>query len=324
MGSRSSSVVAAALALWALGAPREARAHDFSPGVLALEEVGDGVFEVAWTEPVDTTGAPGGVSVEYPPSCRFEGEEAIRGLLRCDRSLEGDVTFTGMHTARTQVVVSVRYRDGSTFERVADGSSPKVAIRSGASSFGAWITVGISHVLTGFDHLAFLLGLLLVTGPMATRAERKNVLLAITAFTLGHSLSLALAIANLVALPRDPVEATIALSVVFVAKEALHGQPTLSRTHPWVVAGLFGLIHGLGFASALRELQLPSAVAVPLVGFNLGVELAQLAVVAVYAGVTLAVRHSKIPAQKVHRVASYAVGALGAMWFIERCVSMGR
>jgi hydrogenase/urease accessory protein HupE len=174
--------------------------------------------------------------------------------------------------------------------------------------------LGTEHVFTGLDHVAFVVGLFLVVGP------RRRLLATITAFTIAHSLTLALAALHVVDLPRAPVEATIAASVLLVAREALASEPTLTRTKPWLVAFLFGLVHGLGFAGALGELPLPRAsFGVALLAFNVGVEIAQLLIVA--ALVAVARLSTRIPPEqraRGTRATCYVIGALGAWWFFDR------
>jgi hypothetical protein len=193
-----------------------------------------------------------------------------------------------------------------------------VAIDDAPSSTTAeWIRLGIEHIAIGYDHVAFVLGLLLVVG------WQRRLIATISAFTLAHSITLGLAATGLVRVPTRAVEAVIALSVVLVAREALGDRPTWTRTKPYVVAFLFGLVHGLGFAAALGERGLPRDGRVSaLLFFNVGVELGQLAVVAV-AGVLAwmagpIMRKTRAPKHLI----AYAIGAMGAAFFIERFVGI--
>jgi HupE / UreJ protein len=292
---------------------REAWAHDFRPGVLSLVEAEPGRFDIAWTEPVDTAGVPGNVHIVYPSGC-----EAHEKKLSCRGPLEGAIAFEGLAAARTKIVVTVRWRDGRTIDGIATGASPLVQIGpSGPTSALQWIRLGTEHVFTGLDHVAFVVGLFLVVG-----ARRRLLFTTVTAFTLAHSLTLALAALHLVELPRAPVEATIAASVLLVAKEAVSSEATLARTRPWLVAFLFGLVHGLGFAGALGELPLPKAsFGVALLSFNVGVEIAQLVIVGslVLASALAARAHVPILRRtQALRATCYVIGALGAWWFFDR------
>lgn len=302
------------LALVVLLVAQPASAHDFSPGVLALSETSPGVFDVRWTEPVDSGNEAAAVRPVFPAQCRSEAN-----LLDCrPGGLHGELRIEGMNAPRMQVIVVVRRVDSSTEEALLSAKAAHMELRRRpASAALAWLRTGTEHILLGFDHLAFLFGLMLVV------ASRRTLIATITAFTLAHSVTLGLATLGWLRLPSVAVEATIAASVVLVAREALHDGPTLTRRAPWAVALLFGLVHGLGFASALGALGLPErGLGFKLLWFNLGVELGQLAVVVlVLAGAELARRVLR-ETGSVRRLAAYAIGALGAFWLIERSVAL--
>ena len=213
-----------------------------------------------------------------------------------------------------KVVVSVRHRDGRSFEAIATAEHPRVEIaRAAPSSFLAFVRLGLEHVATGLDHVAFVCGLFLIVG------ANRRLVATITAFTVAHSLTLALAAFDVVALPRAPVEATIAASVLLVAVEATSRRRTWTKRRPWLVAFAFGLVHGLGFAGALGELGLPHA-ALPktLLAFNVGVEIAQLALV----GVLVAAERAFLAKKRPRTALAYAIGTFGAYWLVERTVAM--
>ena len=179
------------------------------------------------------------------------------------------------------------------------------------------------HILLGADHLLFVLALLLIV-----RGWRR-LALTITAFTVGHTLTLAGATLGALSLPGPPVEAAIALSIAFAAAEALRahrGEPSLTAKVPWAVALFFGLLHGLGFAGALREVGLPEGAVLPaLLFFNLGVELGQLLFVAVVLGLAWGLRRLAAsgrvpvaPSSRAHAAACYAIGITAAFWLVER------
>jgi hydrogenase/urease accessory protein HupE len=180
----------------------------------------------------------------------------------------------------------------------------------------AYTVLGLEHILTGYDHLMFVLALLFLVG------FNKRLLLTITAFTVAHSLTLALSALGWLTLRSPPVEATIALSIMLVAGEALHRQGTLSRRWPAVVAFLFGLVHGLGFAGALKDIGLPQHhLSVALLTFNVGVELGQLLVV----GLAFMIHRllARWPTWVATRApALYAIGSVAAYWSISRIVSI--
>lgn len=300
------------VALLALAA-RPARAHDWNPGVLSLTETEPGRFAMAWAAPVDSSGEPAPAQVVLPAHCRRDGGRVDCGA----RGLAGELAFQGLHAARMKVVVVLRRLDGSAEEHLVTGAEPRLAL-DGARGAWPWLRLGAEHILGGADHLAFLLGLLLVLG----RARPRRVVATVTAFTVAHSLTLALAVLDLVRLPRGPVEATIAASVVLVAREALHDRPTATRRWPWLAAGAFGLFHGLGFAGALVELGLPGrSVAWSLLWFNAGVELAQLVVVAAALALGSLVLDRAERAERARRGMAYVLGSLGAAWLVDRAVA---
>lgn len=292
---------------------RPAAAHGLHPGVLTLVEQTPGVFTIAFTEPVDTTEAAPRIELVFPEHCQRRAEQ-----LDCTPSgLHGEITLRTSTTARLRVMGLVRFLDGRSVEAMLTEGSPTLRVdRSPGRSGWAWLTLGVEHILGGYDHLAFVIGLLLVVG---TRSLRRLVT-TITAFTLAHSITLALAATGLLTLAAAPVEATIAASVVLVAREATHERPTLTRRAPWLVALVFGLVHGLGFAGAMAEWGLPPGwVGRSLLWFNLGVELGQLAVVAV---VVLAVRLFGRRLAGLQPLFARAIGGLAAWWLIARTLAI--
>lgn len=293
--------------------PGLARAHDFSPGVLTLVETEPGVYRYTFAPPVDD-----GVALEsrlrFPAEC-----EATDVTLRCPGGLRGEVTFGRGIDRRTQIVVTLTRLDGRRRETVVSGAAPTWEVGETGGSFGSWVWIGAEHVWLGFDHLAFVLGLLLV---LAGRPRLfRRALAAITAFTVAHSITLAAASLGLLEVPTPPVEAAIALSVVLLARESLHDRDTWTRRAPWIVALIFGLVHGLGFASALADIGLPAEGLAPaLLGFNLGVELAQISVVAAALGLLHVFERR---AALARRALAYGIGAVGALWLVERCAGLG-
>ncbi len=217
--------------------------------------------------------------------------------------------------------------DGRIEETRVAGARPVWDVAAPPSGASAWIATGAEHVLFGFDHLAFVLGLLLVIGSTASgraspRQRTARAAAAITAFTAAHSLTLALATFGVIRLPAAPVEATIALSVLLLAGEASHSRPTMTRRAPWAVALGFGLVHGLGFASALAEIGLPPSSRLwALFQFNVGVELAQLVVVLTF--LLLAEWVPRRLREPGKRGLCYTLGAASAYWLIGRTLALG-
>jgi len=303
-----------ALALATTAIERPAHAHDFRPGVLLLTEIAPGEYTVKWTAPVDATGEGETLAPQYPSSCSVEGTR-----LRCGPDgLRGRIAIEGMHMPSTQVLLIVRGRDGRVREQLITGGAPSIELGPDQGrSFGSWIGLGVEHILKGYDHLAFVMGLLLVGG------WSRRIIATITAFTLAHSLTLGLAATGVIQLASAPVEATIAASIILLAAEALRDRETLARRAPWLVALVFGLVHGLGFAESLRSLGLPeSSVLGALLGFNFGIELGQLVVVGLALGLWLVLRKRLGSSRIPKTVFAYGLGALGSWWFVERAVAM--
>jgi hydrogenase/urease accessory protein HupE len=180
-----------------------------------------------------------------------------------------------------------------------------------------YLVLGVEHILSGVDHLLFVLALLMVV------VGWRRMVGTVTAFTVAHSITLALAALGVVRVPGAPIEAIIALSIVFVAAEIIHarqGNPGLTARLPWIVAFTFGLLHGFGFAGALSEIGLPQAsIPLALFTFNVGVEIGQLIfIIAVLGLYAIGKRLQPMPADWAWRVSSYAIGGIAAFWVFER------
>ncbi len=293
-------------------------AHEMTMAEMELREVARGEFLWQWTVSGNRPAAEVLTPV-WPDGCRAEAN-----VLHCgEAGMRGTLAIEGVGRRYSAAMVKVFWRDGQSRVYTITAGQPTVQLygsaddRRGMGEIAqAYTVLGIEHILTGFDHLAFVLALLFLVG------FHRRLVLTITAFTLAHSLTLALSALGWLTLRGPPVEATIALSIVLVAGEALHRRPTLSRRWPALVAFLFGLVHGLGFAGALQEIGLPQHhLAVALLTFNVGVELGQLAAVglayAVYRGV------ERWPRAVVARQpALYAIGSVAAYWAVGRIVNI--
>jgi HupE / UreJ protein len=299
-----------------------ARAHDVRPAVLALKELSPGRFAVHWSPPSDGTTALAGVKPRFPDACHAEGETIIdcgaRGLSGAIR-FEGGAAFSG-------VSVDIEWYRGPHELRIASGEPAVLYVsgtprRASAAQIveiaGAYAAMGVEHILSGIDHLMFVGGLLLFVRSL------QRLLLTITSFTLAHSLTLAASALDLVRLPREPVELCIALSILLLAVEATRRRPTWTHRAPWIVAFVFGLLHGFGFASALAEVGLPPQhLPLALASFNVGVEAGQLAVVAVLAGAYRLLARSTLAVERIHAVAVFILGSASVYWCLQRAMAL--
>ena len=296
--------------------PQVASAHDLRPATLRLVEHEDGRVEVSWTPPVQANQTIDDVHPVFPEHCEVLGTTE----LRCgEQGLRGTLTIAGLEASSVEVIVQVERPDGAVSVTALREQNPSLELgntRTGSARgqlFLAYLGIGVEHIVLGIDHVLFVLGLLFVVG-----LERK-LIWTITAFTVAHSLTLACSVLDIVRLPIAPVEAVIALSILLVAAEACDDRPTLTRRAPWAVAFAFGLLHGFGFAGALREIGLPEGqLGLSLFAFNVGVELGQLAIVALCLVIARLLAQRSEWAAKLRLPALYAMGIVAAYWAIER------
>lgn len=318
-----------ALLLALLTGATAARAHELRPAYLELRELGPDRWSVLWKVPAreelrlslaprfDGRCRPEGTTIRY----RQADAWADCWTLLCTSGLAGtSVGIERLEVTFTDVLVRVLRADGSVQTSRVTPSAPSVVVESSPGRWevaGTYLRLGVEHILGGVDHLLFIFGLLLLVSGW------RRVVGTITAFTAAHSVTLAAATLAWVHVPQAPVEAVIALSIVFVAAEVVHtreGRPGLAQRWPWLVAFVFGLLHGLGFAGALREVGLPSrAIPLALLFFNLGVELGQLAFVLAVIALRRLLRR---PLQRLPtgawRVPAYGTGGVAAFWVLER------
>jgi hydrogenase/urease accessory protein HupE len=239
------------------------------------------------------------------------------------RGLTGNrIEFVGLQATITDVLVRVQLLDGTHSTTLVRPSKPWVDIVTSQGPLAvaaAYLSHGVEHILFGFDHLLFVLALILIV------PSWRVLLWTITAFTLAHSITLSLATLGVVHIPGPPVEATIALSIILLACEIVRlgrGEPSLTARWPWVVAFIFGLLHGFGFAAALIDIGLPqNDIPLALFSFNVGVEVGQLLFIGVVLSLMSCVRRIHVPPLVERRAptgAAYAIGITAAFWFIER------
>jgi hydrogenase/urease accessory protein HupE len=312
-----SCALAFVLLVLSLAAPAT-RAHEISMAELHLRETDNGTFLWNWT--AGNIGGLGELRPVWPANCSDQA-----GVLRCgEDGLRGTLAVDGVGRSFSAVLVKVYWRDTPAAQvHTLTKAQPEVQLFGAANDrrgmleiASAYVVLGIEHILGGVDHLLFVLALLFLVG------FNRRLVWTITAFTAAHSITLALAVLGWVTLRSPPVEATIALSIMLVAGEALHRAPTAARRWPALVAFLFGLVHGLGFAGALQQVGLPeNHLAVALLTFNVGVELGQLLTVAAAYLVYRAARY--LPSLAHARTpALYVIGAMAAYWSIDRIVAI--
>jgi HupE / UreJ protein len=306
-----------------------AQADIFRPAYLELREVGADRYDVTWKVPaqgdarlaIEVVFPPDTTKLAPPQGLFSAGAYVERWQVSRPGGLAGQtLAIDGIAGGATDVIVRVERLDGTSQVEHLLPQRPQFTVKGPtgkAQVAWSYLVLGVGHILGGVDHLLFVLSLLLIV-----RGGRR-IVATITAFTLAHSLTLVAATLGWVHVPGPPVEAMIALSIVFVAAEAVHGlrgRHGLTAQAPWVVAFSFGLLHGLGFAGALAEVGLPqTAIPVALLLFNVGVEVGQLMFVACMLGVhTLLARSLKPLPRWALSVPPYVIGTVAMCWVIER------
>lgn len=311
--------------------PTSARADELRPGYLELTQKDAAHWQMIWKAPV-----LGGLATRSRPALpafctvgaaesRLDGGNVVTAMpVTCTRPLDGQqVGIAGMEQSFTDALVRIAPLGRPVQAERLTPDRPMVTVHAVPARWQVaktYLLLGVEHILTGYDHLLFVIALVLLLG------RPWVVVKAATAFTVAHSLTLAGTTLGLFGLAQAPVEALVALSIVFLAVEIVkqqEGTQRLSQRIPWIIAFFFGLIHGFGFAGALREIGLPeSDVPVSLLTFNLGVELGQLAIIGgVLTVLALLRRFAPSARRPATLAASYAIGTVASFWFIERMIA---
>jgi hypothetical protein len=306
-------------------------AHELQPGYLELKEKAPDRYDVLWKLPsLGSSDASMPITPVFPDACHQLGKAhsnragtawIFTARLECKGGLAGQtIAIEGLEAFTTDVLVRVQHADGSVETHVLKPVQASVTLRSSGDTrrgVGVYLYLGIEHILLGVDHLLFVLGLLLIV------QSRWMLLKTVTAFTIAHSITLAVATFGIARVAPAPLNAAIALSILFLGPEIVRrwrGQTSFTIRHPWVVAFAFGLLHGFGFASGLAQLGLPkSEIPLALFLFNVGVEIGQLSFVFLILLLERAFRLLMILWPRIiERLPGYLVGTLGAFWTIQR------
>ena len=307
-----------------------ARAHEVRPAYLELRQTSPDTCDVLWKVPGLGNEMRLGIYVELPEGSTNLSEPRgsfVNGAFierwkvkRAGGLTGGTIHIAGLSATSIDVLVRVEMLDGRKWTTIVHPSQPWVQIAASQTRMaviGSFVVEGIRHILFGVDHLLFVLGLLLIV------KDRWMLLKTITAFTVAHSITLAIATLGYASAPAVPLNAAIALSILFLGPEIVRswrGETSFTICHPWVVAFAFGLLHGFGFASALTSAGLPRTdLPLALLSFNVGAEIGQISFVAL---VVLLERSFRILEIRWPRFAEalpgYTVGSLGAFWTIQR------
>ncbi len=303
-------------------------AHQTGLSYIHLVQQKDGIVDVTYKKPLSDTRS-GDITIHYPDGCLEQTQEATkivngfiikRSELWCQKdALYGEkIWVEGL--VRSDRGVLVRYEDGDFVKKeILRATTPYIVINKQQNRFDIafeYIELGIEHILSGYDHLLFVLLLFLLS------ANLKSLLYSISAFTLSHSITLTCGILGIIYMPPPFIEAMIALSIIFLAKELFAHEDTFTKRHLGVVAFSFGLLHGFGFSSSLQDIGLPhDEIPLSLFCFNVGIELGQIMFILGLSFVFYMVKYFGIHMQKYYGVLAYIAGTIASFWFIQRVLA---
>jgi hydrogenase/urease accessory protein HupE len=314
----------AVLALCAILLTGSVLAHEVRPAFLKITQLEAEQFEVLWKQP--TTGnrrLP--LDPVLPEHCPVTAEFApehtgtalmLRWQIECNLN-SGNIHIEGLSRTLTDVMVQIDYLDGSRMMRLLRPANPTLDLSDPAPSAWSFLRLGVEHLLFGIDHILFIIGLVLFV------RQPWQLVKTVTAFTAAHSITLVLSVLEIVRVPQGPVEAVIALSILFLARELVlpeNERSKLTTVRPWLMAFAFGLLHGFGFAGALADIGLPQGqLALSLFLFNVGIELGQLLVVFIMlAGGWLIQKLIAVYQPRLIAMFSWGMGCAAAFWTIDR------
>ena len=304
-------------------------ADEIRPAYLEVKEKSHNIFSAILKVPAKGDKKLN-IHAQFPSDCKdtapvssyfIRGAYLERWSVKCENGLIGKtVSIKGLESTNTDLLLRLEFMNAASQSVLLTPAKYFYLVPEVASSFQivkTYTLLGIEHILMGVDHLLFVFALLLIVKNM------RRLVWTITAFTLAHSLTMAGATLGFAHLPQQPVEAIIALSILFLTMEIVHekeGRAGIASAYPWIVAFIFGLVHGFGFAGALAEIGLPQqAITLALIFFNIGVEIGQLlfTVVVLILAVTLRKVRAVWPAW-THQLPVYSIGGISAFWLIER------
>lgn len=308
-----------------------ALSDDFRPASLTIQSLAEDQFKVTWKVPIKNRQLPQ-LTVIFDPltkehlpkrSRSVDGSYIQTWQISRTNNLSGfSVSIDGLTGSGYEVILRIPSQNAKIITKLLNTDTPSYSMPknqhlSTFDIFSSYVTLGFEHILAGLDHLLFILALILLV------TSRRKLIWTITFFTLAHSITLAAVTLHWFYFPGPPVEAVIALSIVFLAKEAItvhHGKPSFTAQYPWLVAFIFGLLHGMGFASALNEIGIPeNEIFLAMFSFNIGVELGQLAFVLAVL-VTIATAKRLLPQFPywTKKLPAYAIGCTASFWLLQR------
>lgn len=302
------------------------QAHQTGLSYVNLQEQGNAKIDVVYKKPLsDKKGKD--IHIRYPLACskEYEAPQSIENgfiinkyRLWCGKEGLANSRIWVDGLVRSDRGVLIRYeKDGKSEKSLLRSTSPVINLRHKSTKlelFGEYVRLGVIHIWTGYDHLLFILSLLLIASNL------KKVLFAISAFTLSHSITLAFGILGIVVPPAPFIEAMIALSIVFLARELLIDEDSLTKRHIEIVAFIFGLLHGFGFSSSLRSIGLPQdEIPLSLFSFNVGIEIGQILFILVVSFLLYSVKKYLINSERKIKIPlAYLIGTISSFWLIER------
>lgn len=306
-------------------------AHEIRPGFLQIEQINETTYHVFWKIPRLGDAIPK-IHINFPDAftvTELNRPSPISGFvlyvyqITSHETLNGQtISVDGLNKTLIDVLVNVNFLNGEkvSFMLQPDNTSMVIPEKETLmNTVKTYLILGVEHILLGIDHLLFVLALLLITPGF------KKLIKTITAFTIAHSITLSLSALGFIGLPGPPVEAVIALSIMFLAIEVIKynkGEQSIAIKYPWIVAFTFGLLHGFGFAGALTSIGLPqTTIPAALLFFNVGVEIGQILFIVSVLIVLWLIKKSKITFPKwVKQVPVYGIGSMASFWLIERIV----